>query len=178
MWGVISASHITNQSGWWSVRPLNQSCYLALGSLERIIILSPSGLVQTLTGGGLILTGEVHLDPSSESLQISSTFWNHQTLHFLTLTLDCLLVGGQAVRECHLEIALVRTKEHCRLFLKRTCPRESWAILALVNGWNLFFFLKYVLICIDIVTLPESCVSWLTFWICFVNLFEETINYH
>lgn len=57
-------SHITNQSGWWSVRPLNQSCYLALGSLERIIILSPSGLVQTLTGGGLILTGEVHLDPS------------------------------------------------------------------------------------------------------------------
>lgn len=49
--------------------------------------------------------------------------------------------GGRAVRECHLEIALVRTKEHCHLFSKRTCPRESWAILALVNGWNLSFFL-------------------------------------
>lgn len=39
----------------------------------------------------------------------------------------------------------------------------------------LWWFFLYLSI---IVTLPESCLWWLAFWIYFVNLFEETTNYH
>lgn len=136
----------TNQSGWWSVKPLNQSCYLAQGSLERIRILSPSVLVQTLAGGGLISLGKftwVHRQSPCRFHQPSEI-----TKHCISWPWPWIVYfwegcGGRAVRECHLEMALVRTKEHCHLFSKRTCPRESWAILALVNGWNLCFFNMY-----------------------------------
>lgn len=137
--GMISTAHVTNSCGWWSVKPLNQSWDLVLERWERNLIQPPpspsragvsSGVISPPWGGS---TGRT----VRESLQVSLTPHSHEAKHYISWLSrwDRFLSWGE---KCHSERARAGPRGKCHVFLKKPCPRERWATLALANWWNGF----------------------------------------
>lgn len=135
--------------------------------------LPPIGaLISLLTGDLLALPGKFSW------IRCQSCCKFHQPSEIAgpgTTLLDCypgIIYFGGWGGERRSETASAGPRENRHLFLQKTRPRGQWVTLALENWWRV----RPCSVCIDIVTLPESCLWWLAFWICFVNLLEDTIN--